>query len=759
MREPSLTNLSAYLTDNELRDLFLKSSDAIYITSADGRFLDANQAMIDRLGYSMQELLAHGFPQTTDDDDAVTAKTGFLSAVAGNVSRYRVGGTRRDGTPYSAEVANVPLRRRGKVVAVLGITRDISKLEGARRAHETLEQLFESSLNSITDGFYFLDNDWRFTYVNPTGLEIARKTREEMIGQSLWELFPPMIGTELGIGYRRAQSEQITVVTRGDYDPFGLALETTAYPTFNGLAIYVRDVTGEERTRAAIADNEKQIAYQAALLDSARDAILVRGLDHTIKYWNRAAADLYGWTADEVIGKSARDILYRSPENFDIATASTIANGEWAGDIEQVARDGTILIADCRWSLVTDSAGEPEAIFAVNTDVTLRRRNEETHLRAERMESLGTLAGGIAHDLNNVLTPLLMSVQLLAADETDPDKLATLSVIEGSAKRGADMMRQVLSFARGVEGRRIHVDTNRLIADTESFCREALSKSIRVHTKVAPDTWNTIGDPTQLLQVLVNLVGNARDAMSSGGDLRISARNVDVSMPFHFHLPSPGRYVRFEVEDSGTGMEADVAKKVFEPFFTTKRVGEGTGLGLATSIATIRSHGGNMQVYSEPGVGSRFDIFLPAAAPEADASPGATAVVAPLVPQGNDQLVLVVDDEPDIRRVAKQALETYGYRTAVAGNGLEALEFLATFPGTTALVFSDMSMPVLDGAAMLSVIDDLYPQLPVLMASGLSTSIPPSPAENAKREFLPKPYVANDLRAAVARILELDAES
>ena len=755
MSDPDLSTLSTFLTDNALRDLFLKSTDAVYILSADGRFLDANQAMIDRLGYSREELLENGFPQTTDDDGAATIQQGFVAALQGEVSRYRVSGTRRDGTAYSAEVANVPLKQWGNTVAVLGITRDVSKLEGARRAHESLEALFESTLNSITDGFFFLDDEWRFTYVNPKGLEIAQKPLDEMLGSVLWEVFPPMVGTELGIGYRRAMTDQMPVVTRGQYDPLGITVETTAYPTESGLAIYVRDVTEEERQRAALADSARQIANQAALLDSARDAIIIRGLDHTIRYWNRAAADLYGWSNEEAIGKSVRHLLYRSPEDFDAAVASTIANGQWAGDIEQVARDGTIIIADCRWSLVLDADGNPEAIFDVNTDVTLRRRDEETHLRAERMESLGTLAGGIAHDLNNVLTPLLMSAQLLASEETDPEKLQTLAVIEASAKRGADMMRQVLSFARGVEGRRIHVDTTRLIADTEAFCREALSKLIRVHTRIAPGTWNTVGDPTQLQQVLVNLVGNARDAMSAGGDLRISARNVDVSMPFHYHLPAPGRYVRIEVEDSGTGMPADIAKKIFEPFFTTKRTGEGTGLGLATSIATVRSHGGNIQVYSEPDVGSRFDVFLPAAAPEpvGAGKPTSPMVLSASIPRGNGQLVLVVDDEPDIRHVAKQALESYGYRTAVAGNGVEALEYLATFPGDTDLVFSDMSMPVMDGATMLTKIDELYPKLPVLLASGLTTTVPESPVGVAGRDFISKPYVAPDLAAAVGRLL------
>ena len=746
--------IATLLTEAQ-RSLFYENRDAVYVLGLDGRFLEFNQALIDRLGYDRDELLALGFLPTAEGPDSDRVAEQFHRAVAGESVRYNATGARRDGSTFRADVSNSPLLLQGEVRAVLGVAHDIDDLESARDSRDSLEAEFEATLNAISDGLYFLDSDFVFTYVNPRGEEISQRPREQLLGQSIWDEFPLMLGSEFGIGYRRALAEQVKVVVRERYDPYNVTLEATVYPTTNGLAIYVRDVTDEEATHAELAENALKISSQAALLDSARDAIIVRGLDNRIRYWNRSAANLYGWAADEVVGRSIRDLLYRKADVFDAATAATIANGEWSGDIEQITRDGRTILADCRWSLVRDANGEPEAIFAVNTDVTLRRRDEETHLRAERMESLGTLAGGIAHDLNNVLTPLLMSVQLLASEETDESKLQTLAVIEASAKRGADMMRQVLSFARGVEGRRIHVDTTRLIADVEAFCREALSKLIRVHTRIAPGTWNTVGDPTQLQQVLVNLVGNARDAMSAGGDLRISARNVDVSMPFHYHLPAPGRYVRIEVEDSGTGMPADVAKKIFEPFFTTKRTGEGTGLGLATSIATVRSHGGNIQVYSEPDVGSRFDVFLPAAAPEPTPSgkPTSPMVLSASIPRGSGQLVLVVDDEPDIRHVAKQALEAYGYRTAVAGNGVEALDYLATFPGDTDLVFSDMSMPVMDGATMLAKIDELYPKLPVLLASGLTTTVPESPVGVAGRDFISKPYVAPDLAAAVGRLL------
>jgi CheY-like chemotaxis protein len=234
--------------------------------------------------------------------------------------------------------------------------------------------------------------------------------------------------------------------------------------------------------------------------------------------------------------------------------------------------------------------------------------------------------------------------------------------------------------------------------------------------------------------------------MPEGGILGIRADNVDVDEPFPLHLPTAGRYLRIQVEDSGTGMPDEVVAKAFEPFFTTKGVGEGTGLGLATSLAIVRSHGGAVQVRSAPGVGSRFDIFLPAAVHEV----GVHAVIAPkAAPRGNGELVLVVDDEPDIRHSVRQALESYGYQTAVAANGSEALEYLATFPGSAALVFSDVTMPHLDGTALEAQIANLYPDLPVLLASGYAST----GDADGRREFIAKPYSTADLRAAVARAL------
>lgn len=744
--------LAAFLGTNALDVLFNQAHDSICIFDLEGRFLEVNQTLVEKLGYSRDELLTMGFLPTVEDENSAFVAERFARAVGGETVHYSVTGVRKDGTKTRSDVTTAPLLQDGVPIAIIGVARDTDELETAHEERDAASKILNETLQSISEGLFLLDNDWRFVYVNSRGEEIAQRTQAELIGQSIWEAFPLMIGSEFGIGYRRARAENIKVVTRDRYEPYDVVLEATAYPTETVLAIYVRDVTEEERVAAHLAENDARLAAQAALLDSARDAIIVRGLDHVITYWNRAATDLYGWSAEEARGMSIREMMYPDPASFDKAVENLMLTGEWFGDIEQTARDGHTLIVEARWSLLRDDGGKPVSVLAVNTDVTQRRRQEEVILRTQRMESLGTLAGGIAHDLNNVLTPLLMSAQMLAAGETDPDKLKTLSVIETSAKRGADMMRQVLAFARGVEGRRIHVNTARLFSDLDAFCREALPATIRVKVDLPTNAWDSIGDPTQLLQVFVNLVTNAKDAMPRGGNLRVWARNVEVTAPFDLRLPGAGHYLCVHVEDSGSGMTPEVASKIFEPFFTTKGIGAGTGLGLATSMSIVSSHGGSMQVYTELGQGSRFDVYLPAPAPVNPIVEGEPRRQEE-VPRGTGQLVLIVDDEPEIRHVARIALESYGYRTAVAGNGSEALSYLETFPGEAVLVFSDVTMPMMDGLTMVGIIDQLYPGLPVLLTSGLSVTLPDMDNSTGAREFIAKPYTAESLRSSVSGML------
>ncbi|QOD93012.1 PAS domain-containing protein [Chryseoglobus sp. 28M-23] len=660
------------------------------------------------------------------------------------------------GSQVVARILGRPERdHTGAVARALGAIWDVTEVEAEKAKLVELEERLTIALNTISDGIMFLDRDWIFTFANPRALELTGKSEAELLGKSYWEAFPESEGSEWEQTYRRALETGARQQVRSLDENRDTWFDITAYPTASGLALYVRDVTEDELTRQRMVANQRRLSDQARLLDASRDSMIVRGLDHRVQYWNRAATELYGWDAGEAIGQPITALIFDDTTAFDNATAAVLRDGFWSGALEQRARDGRSLVVDSRWQLVLDESGEPSAIFAVNSDITEQRKAEEARLRAQRMESLGTLAGGIAHDLNNVLTPILMSVQLLAQRTSDVSELQILGGIEDSVKRGADMIRQVLSFARGVEGRRIRVSVGDLLDDLALYARDALPDRISVTIERGDIDADTMGDPTQLLQVLINLVTNARDAMTGTGRLRIGARRaaVDERYTSVSHTAEPGDYVTIEIEDDGHGMPPAVVEKVFEPFFTTKGAGRGTGLGLANSLAIVRSHGGFMQAYSEEGKGSKFLVALPIVDTAQDAVERA-ARVDELTPHGSGELVLVIDDEPMILQVTAQTLESHGYRVLTARNGREALDIVDRNDQDIELVLTDMMMPVMDGAATSAYLEQHHPQIPIVAMSGLNSngSVSRTVGMGITR-FLPKPFTTSLLLTTVADTL------
>lgn len=512
------------------------------------------------------------------------------------------------------------------------------------------------------------------------------------------------------------------------------------------------DITEERRT-------EETLLEQATLLDSAQDAILVRDLEDRVQFWNKGAERLYGWTAEEARGRQAAALLYRDPSELAAATRTTLAKGEWVGELHQMNRDGVQLIVESRWTLLRDAGGSPKSIMAINTDITRRKQLEQQFLRAQRMESIGTLAGGIAHDLNNVLSPILMSIELLRLEVRDERNLGILSTVEGAAKRGAALVKQVLSFAQGVSGQKVEVRMGVLVHEIEKIVNDTFLKHIEVKAEVVTGLWTVTGDPTQLHQVLLNLCVNARDAMPNGGRLTLSAANQMLDEPYAaMNIDArPGPHVVLTVEDSGVGMPADVMDRIFEPFFTTKELGKGTGLGLSTTMAIVKSHGGFVRVYSEPGMGTTFRVYLPA---QCGTGAETAAETEPELPRGKGELVLLVDDESAVRDITKQTLEAFGYRVLLASDGTEATAIYAERQADIALVLTDMMMPMMDGPTTIQVLMRMNPAVKVVAASGLKVNAMVARATAAGvRHFLPKPYTAETLLRLIQEVLAEGTEA
>lgn len=504
---------------------------------------------------------------------------------------------------------------------------------------------------------------------------------------------------------------------------------------------------------------EQRIREQAQLLDTARDAILAYDLDGEIVYWNKGAERLTGWSANDILGERAHACLYDPDQEDKLQQChdTMMEQGEWVGELRMRTADGEERVVESRWTLVRDSAGEPKQVLVINTDITERKRLESQFLRSQRMESIGRLVGGIAHDLGNLLMPITLGVKVLRRrlDTSDEKTERTLSMIQQSAARGADMVEQVLAFARGVEGERVALDLGAIVEEVENITDETFPDHIAVETHVPDDLRQVVGDATQIQQVLMNLCVNARDAMPDGGTLTIDTANVTFSeADAHRNIEAePGPYVRIAVRDTGTGMPDDVADKIFEPFFSTKEEGEGTGLGLSTAYSIVKSHDGFIDVDSEEGVGTTFSVHLPAAPTEATTEEETPSEERRAVEGMGGERVLVVDDEEFILEATQQTLENAGYRVGTAGGAREALQWVEAREGTVDAVITDLRMPEMDGLSLIRTLHTQYPGLPIVAVSGLADGRTEEALSAGAHTFLAKPITAEKLQDALREAL------
>ncbi|MDF3071223.1 MAG: Blue-light-activated protein [Polyangiaceae bacterium] len=515
----------------------------------------------------------------------------------------------------------------------------------------------------------------------------------------------------------------------------------------------VRMIGGMENLTARKLDEER-IAEQAALLDEARDAIVVRDLELRPTYWNRSAARLYGFDAQNIARASTKH-LYVDPTKVEEALWTTLEHGGWTGELQVNGVGDRQMLVSSHWSLVRDKAGLPRALLIISTDITEKKNLEAQFIRAQRMESIGTLAGGIAHDLNNVLAPILASIEFLKSDMADnPGALDTLATLDICARRGADLVKQVLSFARGVDGERMTVNLTHLAQELLQVLEDTLPRSISLRFAPGRDLWTVTGDATQLHQVLLNLCVNARDAMPDGGSLEVSMQNIVLDDTYaSMNVDArPGPYVQVQVRDTGTGIPPEIRERIFDPFFTTKEVGKGTGLGLSTTLTIVKGHGGFINVYSEPGKGTKFKVYIPADAPAAVTAEVPTAQTG--LPRGHGELVLVVDDEDAIRKIVCMALERFGYEVMLASHGAEAVALFAQHRQRIALVLTDMAMPIMDGPATIIAIRAIDPDAKIVGSSGLTANGDVAKAVGAGvKHFVAKPYTAEALLSTLAKAL------
>ncbi|MCI0539761.1 MAG: PAS domain S-box protein [Verrucomicrobiales bacterium] len=646
--------------------------------------------------------------------------------------------------------------------AVLGALKKNKAERERARAESALrwsEEHFRSLIENSSDIITIIDRHGLVSYESPSLERVLGYMPEELLGKSAFDLVHPddiamvtrafnrrtaSTGNSKPLEYRVRHKDGswrvLETVSKDMLDHSGVA----------GIVVNSRDIT--ERKKA-----EEQIREQAALLDKAQDAILVHDLEQRIRLWNKSAERLYGWTAEEVLGRKVDELLDEKDSTaFTQARSIAIEKGEWSGELDQMTKNGRPITVESRWSVVSNRKNEAGAMLVINTDITEKKALEAQLLRAQRMESIGTLAGGIAHDLNNVLTPVLLAIKLLRDETSNKTAHELLNTLESSALRGASIVQQVLSFARGVQGERSVFQIKHPLSEIVGIVKDTFPRSIQIGTRILKDLWPVFGDPTQLHQVFMNLCVNARDAMPQGGKLQIEAANVMIDENYARMQPEAkaGPYVVITIADSGVGMPPAIVSKIFEPFFTTKEVGKGTGLGLSTVLGIVRSHGGFVNVYSEVGKGTRFKVHLPAA--EWNEKPLLRGEDRIDLPRGQGELIIVADDEEPIREVIKLTLQANDYKVLTANEGTEALARVAEHRSAIRAMLVDVMMPYMDGPATIRAAQRLNPEIRFIVMSGLmeNDKVAEIP-ESAQTAFLAKPFTTEQLLMTLRSLLDV----
>ncbi|PAW89699.1 MAG: hypothetical protein B9S33_02520 [Pedosphaera sp. Tous-C6FEB] len=753
--ERKASEAAARAGEARYRALVRSATDAIITADEHGVIVSWNPAAERLFGWGESE--AKGQPLT------IIIPERFRAAHLAGISRVQAGGPlrvmakpveftglHRDGREFPIELSLVHWQSEaGQFFG--GVIRDISERKRAEQALQVSEQRYQDVFDNSHDLIQSVAPDGHLLLVNRAWRQTFGYTEAEVPGLTVMDLVHPDSREHCGALFQQVMSagqEQPVVATFATKSGQRVLVEGTATPrVVEGQVTVVhcslRDVTARQQS-------EHRLRLQAAALNAAANEVIFTDRHGVIEWVNPAFTRTTGYTLAEVVGQNPRILKSgQHDQAFYKHLWATILRGEvWRGEIINQRKDGSHFTEEAIITPVKDERGEITHFIAIKQDISDRKLLEAKFLRAQRLEGLGALAGGVAHDLNNVLAPILMASELLKSQAPDPQIRQLLEMVEGNSQRGAGMIRQILAFARGTAGEKIVLQVPHLLKEISKMIKDTFPPAIRCELSVGKDVPTVLADATALYQVLLNLCVNARDAMPQGGSLTLGAERVRLDEAYA-HLSQearPGDYLVLTVADTGGGIPPEVRDKIFEPFFTTKEPGKGTGLGLATVKDIVTNHGGFIHFYSDVGVGTQFKLYLPAV--DREEAAGDTTLLT--LPVGHGELVLVVDDEAAVREIVKATLEGYGYRVVTAEDGTQAVARFVEHLQEVQLLLTDMQMPHMDGSATIRALRNIQPGLRVVATSGLTAHQAALKARGLEVQgFVAKPFTAASLLLAL----------
>jgi hypothetical protein len=648
----------------------------------------------------------------------------------------------------------------------------------SERLAETL--LSEDFLAAVPDAMVVVDREGAILQINPQTEELFGYPRGELLGQKIEVLVPERYRQ----GHRQfrthfAAAPQIRRMGAG-LDLFGRRRDGSEFPVEislspvatkdGGLVLSaIRDISDQKRIQEELRRVNEELGQRtaqeigeyrgrlASIIDSSEDSIVGKNLDGTIMTWNRGAELLYGYTADEAIGKPIAMLVPKDHPDEIPRILEQIRNGKSVEHYEsvRVTKDGRQLDVSIRVSPIRDAAGNPVGASAITRDITTQKRAEEHLRQAQRMDAIGRLAGGLAHDFNNILGIITACTELLRGQvKISGDSAEYLANIHKAVDRGSGLTRQLLAFSKKQKVQIQMLDLNERLKETVRLLRPLMSDDVEI--VVAPRSTSAIieADLGQLDQILVNLAVNAKDAMPHGGKFILETANVRLDDLYAEQHPSitPGNYVMLAVSDTGTGMDAAIMSRIFEPFFTTKDVGKGTGLGLATVYGIVQQSGGHIQVYSEVGRGTTFKIHLPSA--EHKLGIASETEVENVTPQRGGTTILLVEDDDIMRKLTRKLLEEHGYQVFEAADGQAAMQWVTNHDAEIDLLLTDVVMRGLTGPELAAQMNRSYPSLKIVFMSGYTGELIGNYQSLGRGiTLLEKPFTRNALLNTLDRAL------
>jgi PAS domain S-box-containing protein len=735
------------LSEEKYRILVDKAPVGIISVDNEGRILEVNQKLLEILG------------SPTADATKVLNMLSFGPLVASGISEVfascmAYGAEQSAEIPYTSKWGKTSYLRMlltplvdesGYCKGCHAVMEDISERKKAEEALRQSEERYRATFSNAAVGIDLVNPEGQFLEANDTLLDFLGYSREELSDMTILDCTHPA-------DVEKTKACHRAIVT-GDSEGFRIEKR---YVRKDGSVVWadtsvsaIRGKAGEYlATVAVMADitarkkSEEDAVLLATAIEQAAEAIVITDSKGTIAYVNPAFESTTGYSRREAIGANPR-ILKSGQQDAEFYTRmwQAISNGRvWTGHMVNKRKDDTLFEEEATISPVRDDSGKIVNYVAVKRDVTKEVALQRQLLQAQKMEAIGTLAGGFAHDFNNLLQVVLGYSELLLMDSNNTDPgYGDLQRITQAARSGADLVQRLLTFSRKTETKPRPLNLNHQIDRVRKMLSRIVPKMISIDLRLSESLANINADPTQMEQILMNLAVNARDAMPEGGQLTIETQNVVLDEEYcQSHLgPNPGEYVLLSVTDTGQGMDKETVEHIFEPFFTTKQLGQGTGLGLAMVYGIVENHGGHINCYSEPGRGTTFKIYLPAITSalefeEQSAKPR---------PRGGSETILLVDDEDSIRELGARVLGTAGYTVLTATNGVEALDLYEKKRDSISLVILDVIMPKMGGKQCLEELLKIDPHAKVLIASGFAVDVSTKEALSAgARGFVPKPY-------------------